>query len=360
MRCRVGQAVTLLAFASAHGGPDRDGVGHVELAAQGAEQLGFVGIGPGLGEILVGGRRRWNGAGGRDLRTRRVDAVVLPSQVGGEAGAIAAAIQAEAQNRHGATFALDRAFARAAGQVQTQAPGVVLPKAARNIRGGVDLVAAFPPGGQTSQGRVARALGHKVDRAAHAAAAGRGAVQEGGRPPKDLDPLQQLRRHVLARQHAVEAVIGHVVREDREAADDVEFLEVAKAFGDADRRIVLQHVGDAAGLLVADQVFGEAGRGEGRVHGIQRSEHPDPSARGHLTAGIGGGQGNLRSCDDDVGKSCRHILLRPGRRGVDQGQTGDGCQEAEQGRAHRRLALIIRMRRSTTCGALWQPAGADV
>lgn len=90
--------------------------------------------------------------------------------------------------------------------------------------------------------------------------------------PKDLDSLQQLRRHVLARQHAVEAVIGHVVREDREAADDVELLEVAKALGDADRRIVLQHVGDAAGLLVADQVFGEAGRGEGRVHSVQRPE----------------------------------------------------------------------------------------
>src|SRR5690606_2377676 len=99
------------------------------------------------------------------------------------------------------------------------------------------------------------------------------------------------------------------------AADDVEFLEIAEALGDADGRVVLQDVGDAAGLLVARQFLGEAGGGEGRVHYVHRPEQTDPPARGHLTASIGRGQGDLRPGDDDVRQTGGLVLalLRPGR-----------------------------------------------
>ena len=72
-----------------------------------------------------------------------------------------------------------------------------------------------------------------------------------------LDALEQFGRHELARQQAVQAVIGQVVRVHREAADHVQLLVVAEAPRHPHRRIVLHHVGHAARLLIQDQRLAE-------------------------------------------------------------------------------------------------------
>ena len=46
-----------------------------------------------------------------------------------------------------------------------------------------------------------------------------------------------------------EGTAGSLLGEDGEAPDDIELLEVPEALGDADHRIVLEDIGDAAGLL---------------------------------------------------------------------------------------------------------------
>ena len=264
--------------------------------------------------------------------------MVLPSQISREAGALAAPVQAKAQHPHFTVLVLDRAFAVADGDVQAQSPGVARAKPARNVGGGVDLIAALPSCGQAREGFAARALGRQVDGPAHAAAAGRGAVQKGRRAPEDLDPLQQFGRHELARQNAVESVVGHVVRIDREAADDVQLLEITEALGDAHAWVVLQDVGDAAGLLVAHQFLGEAGRGERGVHRVQRAKQADPAARRHLAARIGRRQGDLRTGHHDVGHRRRFIqrLLSPGRSSVSQHGARYSRQQAKRWSAHER------------------------
>ena len=124
------------------------------------------------------------------------------------------------------------------------------------VNAGEAFAAVLRAEAEAGQRFVGRALGQQVDGAADAAAAGRGTVEEGVGATEDFDPLEELGSDVLTRQHAVQAVVGHVVRVHREAADHVELLEIAEASGLANRRIVEQHIGDALGLLVLNELVG--------------------------------------------------------------------------------------------------------
>ena len=345
-RVRVGQDIVLLAAAAAEGRPDGQVVIDVELAADDAEQLFLVGIGPGLGEVDVGGRRGRNRAVRGDRRTRRVNAVVLPAEVGREPGAVAAAVDAEAQHLQFAVLAVDRGLAVAGGEVQTAAPFAVFSEAAREVAGGVQGVAAVPTQGQAVERQAARPLRRQVDGAAHVRAAGRRTVQEGGRAVEDLDPFDQLGRHELARQDAIQAVPGHVVGIDREAAHNVQLLEVSEALGDPHHRIVLQHVADAAGLLVPGQLLCVAGEGERRGHHVLRTEHPDAAARRDLSAGIGRRLTHLRAGDDHLGQFGGPGLLRHG--GTSQNDGGGGGEKKGRAEVHGCRLGEVRLRTGRT------------
>ena len=219
--------------------------------------------------------------------------MVLVADVSGESGAVAAAVQSQADRRQLTILALYARLAVAAGDVEAAAPIAVGAEAAGEVGGQIEFALAVDARGQPVQGCVGRALGRQVEGAADAAAAGGGAVQEGRGPVEDLDPLKEFRRHELARQDAVEAVVRHVVRVNREAADDIQLLEIPEALGHAHGRVVLQHVADTAGLLVAGQFLRVAGRGERGVHRVHRAEQADPTPARDLIAGVGGGQGDL-------------------------------------------------------------------
>ena len=119
---RIGQAVVFLSLTPAESGPGADAVGQVELAAHGAEQLLLVGVGPALGEVLVGGGRVRDGGSRRHAGAGRVDPVILPAQIGRKPGAIASAVQSKADDPQLAGLVLDGAFARTAGDIQARAP----------------------------------------------------------------------------------------------------------------------------------------------------------------------------------------------------------------------------------------------
>ena len=336
---RIGQAVVFLALTPTEGRPGGHAVGQVELAAHRAKQLLLVRIGPVLREILVGRRGVRDGGPRRHAGTRRIDAVVLPAQVGREAGALAPAVQPLA------VLVLHRALAVAADQVQARAPFFLGAEATGQIGRGVDLVIARHPCRQARQG-FAGALGRQVEGAAYARPARRGAVQEGAGAAEHLDPLDQFGRHELARQHAVQAVVAHVVREDREAPDHIQLLEIAEALGHPHRRIVLQHVADAARLLIADQFLGVVAGRIGRVHHVHIAQQADPAASRHLPAGIGRGQSHLRSRHDDLvqfGRRGRRRLLGQGGRGDGKGQQAGGAGETA-GRAGHDLQNILKIR----------------
>ena len=326
---RVGEDIGLLAAAAADSRPGGDVVAEVELAAGDAEQLFLVGVGPGLGEVVRGVRRGRDGAGRGHGRARGVDAVILPAEVGREAGAVAAPVEAQADDAELAVLVLDRALAVAAGEVETDAVFGVGAEAAGDVGGDIPLTTAFETDRGARQGIGARPLGRQVEGAADARAAGSRAVEEGGRPVEDLDPLQELRRHELARQDAVEAVVRHVVGVNREAADDVELLEIAEALGDADGGVVLEHVGDAAGLLVAGQLLRIGGDGEGGVELRQGAEQADPGAARDLAALIGAGNTDLGAGDHDLVQPIR--LLGQGRGGQHEERRGGEGEDAEHG-----------------------------
>src|SRR5690606_37299982 len=101
-----------------------------------------------------------------------------------------------------------------------------------------------------------------------------------------LDPLDQLGAEVLPRQQAIEAVVGHVVGEDRQPTDQVDLLEIAKATRYPNRGIVEQDVADAGRLLVLDELLRIAGNAERRLERTLLPKDAESRAGGDLPAGI--------------------------------------------------------------------------
>ena len=339
----VGQRVGLLPVAPAQGGPGGDGVACVVLGAQGGVNVALVGIRPGLGEVGLHIRRRGHvrHARERDVGARLVQAVVLPADVGGDARAAAAPVQPQRGQREFGFFMVNGRAALAARQVQADAAGLLRPEAARHIQRGLLFAAAARAQLHARKRLVGRALGQQIERAAQAPAAGRRAIEKGRCASQHFHALEQLGGDVLARQQAIQAVVGRVVRADDEAAHEIRLLKIAKAARHAHAGVVLQHIAHAARLPVGNQLAGVAGDGKRRVHRILRAQQPHARAARHLPAGIGARQAFGRG----IGAGAhRHGLQRGVIRGIVRfgaglglgGQTGrqggQGQRAAAQGR----------------------------
>jgi len=240
-----------------------------------------------------------------------------------------------AQRAHAQALALvvHAGLAGAGGGVDAHAQPPFRPEAAGDVGRDLALAVAGPAGGQAGQVLVGRALGQQVDDAAYAAAGRRGAGQEGRGAAQHFHALEQLGGDVLARQQVVQAVVGDVVRAQDEAADEVRLLEVAEAARHAHARVVLQHVGDAAGLAVLDELVGVAGDAERRIHVVARAQDTGTAASRDLPAGVGGRQalcGGVGAGLDLHAFEHGHGLVRVARRLLG---LGDG-RAAGQGHRH--------------------------
>ena len=90
----------------------------------------------------------------------------------------------------------------------------------------------------------------------------------------------------MAREQAIQAVVAHVVGVHRQAAYQIDLLEVAEAAGNTHRRIIQQYITDTLRLLVFDQQFcvvGEIVRG---FQTILLAKDPQRTAFGHLATGV--------------------------------------------------------------------------
>ena len=260
---------------------------------------------------------------------------------------------------------LDARLALALGGVHTHAKFLVVAEAARHVDGRIGVAARFHAHGQFRQRRVSGALGHQVDGAADAAAARRGAVQEGAGATEHFHALEQFRRYVLTGQHAVQAVIRHVIGIEGEAADHIHFLEIAIAARHAHGRIALQQVAHAARLLIGNELLRITGAAEWRVHHVHGAEYAHAPAARHLAArirlrqtfrrGIGGGVHEHRGHGLRVaGRLHEDGLGMGGAAGQQEGGQGEGGRGEAEG-AHGVVGILMRMiiiifQRCATCG----------
>ncbi|CAK9134635.1 unnamed protein product, partial [Ilex paraguariensis] len=307
------QGVVFLAAAQAACGPGRGGVVDVPFGAQRGEQVALGGVRPVLAVVgLVVGHGR-DEVAGRHAGATAVVAVALVAHVARQANVAAAPVQAQAQGGERAVFAIHARAAVAAHGVQADAGAPVRAEAARDVGGDKGLAARLYAGAHARQRIVAGALGQQADGAANAAAAGCCAIEEGVGAAQHLHTLEELRGDVLARQQAVQAVVGDVVRIDREAAKHIQLLEVAEAARLAHARVVEQHVAHALGLGVLDQLLGVAGGGERGVLPVQRAQHAVARPRGHLAACEGLGQALGRCVGAGLHRhSLQHGVTAPG------------------------------------------------
>ncbi|MNL22145.1 hypothetical protein D3C87_1434760 [compost metagenome] len=238
------------------------------LSAQSAEYVTFIRVRPRLCVVGACVRRIWDmifQSCHRNIRTRALQLVFLPADIRRQARVRRAPVQAQGHQAGARMFVVNARVAAALRGVQADAGAVVRAKAAGDVGRDLELAAAGNAGGDAGQRLVRRALGHQVDHAADAAAAGRGACQESRCAAQHFHALEQFGGDVLARQQAVQAVVGHVVRTEDEAANEVGLLEITEAARHAHARIVLQDIAHAAGLLVLDQFVRVAGDAERRA-----------------------------------------------------------------------------------------------
>ena len=340
----IGQHVCLFAVAGASADPDGDIAGQVILSAHDAEQLLFVRVGPVLREVGIGVRFRGHTGQRCHLWAWRVNAVVLIAKISGEAETLTSIVRAQRDDRQGAVLTVYSGLAITQHTIEAHAPGIVRAEPVAEVERAVKLAVAFDADRGAADAALRGALGHQVDGAADAAATRGCAVDEGVGTAEHFHAFQQFSRHELARQDAIGAVQGDVVGIDREAAQDVDFLEVAEALGDAHDRVILQDIADTVGLLGGDQVSCVGRAGEGRVEEIQITEHAGAAAAGHLATGIRVGQGDLRGIRHDYrleharifgagsvrsGVGCRRLGKREGGRGAKR--QGGGGEDPDGG-----------------------------
>ena len=121
----------------------------------------------------------------------------------------------------------------------------------------------------------------------HTTGTGRRSVQQSIGTAKYFHSFNQLGSNKLARQDAVQAVVGHVVGIDVEATNNVQVLEVAIAFGGGHGWVVGEHIRDAAGHLFLDQGRGIGGAAERAVEVVEVAENTGAAAAGNIATGKG-------------------------------------------------------------------------
>ena len=319
-----GQRIVFLAALDTARGPGRDLVVEVPFGACRRKQVLGIGIGPGLGVVGLVVRHVGNEVcARRHAGARGLELVLLVADIGRHAHIARAPVEAQAQRREAAVLAVDGRAAVAAHRVQAQAGAVVGAEAARQIDRGRGLAARLHAQVDAVQRLIARALGHQVDRAAQVAAARGRTVEKSAGAMQHFDALEEFGRHILARQQAVQAVVGQVVRIHRQAPQHIEFLEIAEAARTAHGRVVEQHFANALGLLVADQRIRIAGQLERRVHDVLLAQQAHAPALGNLPAGKRLGQAFGRRIGAGLDG---HRLQRGRRRRLCAHGTGGGPQ----------------------------------
>ena len=364
----VGQRVVFLALAGAQGEPAGDLVVEVMLAAQGAEGVLLLRIGPRFGPVqraLRGGGDGGHGGAQRDVGAGLLQAVVLVAHIGRQAGVGVVPVQAGLQQVFLVVLVVDGRLALAMGGHHAQAGAAVRAKAAGHVGRGVELLVVHQAHVDLGQRLVGCTLGQQVDGTTQARATGRDAGQEGAGAAQHLDTLEQVGGNVLAGQQAIEAVEGDVIRVQQETAHEVGFLEVAETAGHADGRIVEQHVGHALGLLVLDQLVGVGRDRERYVHLVAGAQNAHAATTGHLATGQGFGQAGSRGVgtgtdgDDFQDLGIGHFLgmqcggakrQRYGRSNLQRAKTGTGSRGCPGGGVfhglERRLKTLKRLRRN--------------
>ena len=127
----------------------------------------------------------------------------------------------------------------------------------------------------------ARVFWLKVDHPAHARACR--AVHQRVGPFEDLDAVNHLGIHHLARQHAGQTAKCHVVAVELQAADAVGLRAVAEPLNELHPRVVRDDIGNGFRLLIFHQLRGVADDVERHVHGVLLAQHPHAPAVRHLS-----------------------------------------------------------------------------
>ena len=273
--------------APAGGAVDRPVGRDVVLGLGDAEDVGGVHVGPGLEPVAVPAGRQRHRHAGRDVgeAERRVVALLLVAVVERHAHALAAEVHAHDGSADLLRLAVDRRVAVAIDAVEAHAELLVVAEAAGEVDIAADLRARGEGRGHAVQRLVAGPLGHQVEHAADAAER-RHAVQQHARPLQELDALEVFRRHHHLRRHRVHAVEGVVLVAEREAAHERHGHVVGRRQRVAHRRIVGQHVHDAARLLVGDDLGRVVALVERRIHEAALAQDAELAAGRDLAAGI--------------------------------------------------------------------------
>ncbi len=158
-----------------------------------------------------------------------VDALLLVGKVAGKTEVVTPIIKPQGKQLAAMLFVLDAGFAFALRQVQACAETIALAEALAEVQMLADPAIAADVGGKTPRRCVLRTLGLQVDAAANPGAGRGDTVDEGIGAFEHFNPLQRIGRDDLARQHAVEAVIGNIVGGQLEATNDEDLRGVGIA-----------------------------------------------------------------------------------------------------------------------------------
>lgn len=118
--------------------------------------------------------------------------MILVAEVGGDAQTLTTVVNTQGKQTQLIGLAIDGGIAVTAGKVEPHTDPVI-GQASGKVAGHIGLAARADPRGELIEWRVGRPLGHDVDRAAEAAAAGGGAVQEGVGAAQHFHTLDQFR-----------------------------------------------------------------------------------------------------------------------------------------------------------------------
>ncbi len=263
----------------------------VEVVLGAAHAEGVFGFGPGPVRRVIGIRVRsmrhaGQGAVDKHRIAALVDALLLIGKIAGQTEVVTSVIKPQREQLAAMLFILDAGLAFALRQVETRAKAIAFAKALPQVEMLADPTVAADVGGETTRRRILRALGLQVHAAANPGA-GRGhAVDEGVGTLEHFNAFQRIGRYDLARQYAVETVVGNIVGGQLEAANDEDARGVGIATRLTHRCIIEQYVADGFGLLVLDQLFGVTAHGERHVHDVGITQNTQLPAARHLPASI--------------------------------------------------------------------------
>ena len=273
----------LMRVLRAQTGIGRPAVGDVVLAAPHPKFVFDVAVGPLLREVAIVFRRLGHEVhrGNIDAGRAAVEGFLLIAEIQRGAEAVASVIQAGREQRGAAAIVRNAGFPFAMDQVHPRAELVAVAIATARIQRGANLGIRGVVHADFRLREFARVFWLKVDHPAHAGACR--AVHQRVGPFEDLDAVNHLGIHHLARQHAGQTAKCHVVAVELQAADAVGLRAVAEPLNELHPRVVRDDIGNGFRLLIFHQLRGVADDVERHVHGVLLAQHPHAPAVRHLS-----------------------------------------------------------------------------